>query len=363
VVITPAFDEFMMRRALFHAARGAGRTTPNPMVGAVVVSSDGVVVGHGWHERAGEPHAEVNALDEAGDAARGGTLYVTLEPCCHTGRTGPCTTRIAEAGIARVVAAMKDPDNRVSGRGFATLRENGIVIDEGLCEADAARLNRGFFTVKTKGRPLVILKAATSLDARVAETAGRRTALTSAEANRRTQLLRASVDAIAVGSETLIVDDPLLTTRDCHRIRPLVRVVFDRRLRTLPTSRLMSTLSEGPVIIATGPDGKAATGQVGRLEAAGATVVAADSLAGALALLLDWDVSTVLVEGGPTLQLALWQAGLVDRLHLIVAPRVLGPGGIKWIDSTVLPTSSLTQVAVEPQGPDIWIEADVHRNH
>src|SRR5215204_3071545 len=143
-----------MRRALLHAARGEGRTTPNPMVGAVMVAADGVVVGHGWHARAGEAHAEVHALDEAGARARGGTLYVTLEPCCHTGRTGPCTERVIEAGVARVVAAMPDPDGRVSGKGFARLRERGVVVDEGLFRDDAMRLNQAFVTTRTQGRPL-----------------------------------------------------------------------------------------------------------------------------------------------------------------------------------------------------------------
>ncbi|MBA3271095.1 MAG: bifunctional diaminohydroxyphosphoribosylaminopyrimidine deaminase/5-amino-6-(5-phosphoribosylamino)uracil reductase RibD, partial [Acidobacteria bacterium] len=219
------FDQQMMARALFHAARGQGRTTPNPMVGAVVVSPEGVIVGQGWHERAGDAHAEAGAIDEAGDRARGATMYVTLEPCCHVGRTGPCTARIIEARIARVVAAMTDPDPRVCGQGFAHLRAAGIAVDEGIGERDAARLNQAFTLVKTQCRPLVVLKAATSLDARVAARAGERTSISSMQANRRTHLLRASVDAIAVGSATLLIDDPLLTARECRRVRPLVRVV------------------------------------------------------------------------------------------------------------------------------------------
>jgi diaminohydroxyphosphoribosylaminopyrimidine deaminase / 5-amino-6-(5-phosphoribosylamino)uracil reductase len=351
----------MMQRALFHAARGAGRTTPNPMVGAVVSSPDGVVLGHGWHERAGEAHAEVNALDEAGAAARGATLYVTLEPCCHVGRTGPCTRRVIDAGIRRVVAATHDPDRRVAGRGFAELRASGIEVEVGLCEAAALRLNAAFITTKTQGRPLVAIKAAASLDARVAARAGQRTAITAGPANRRSHALRAAVDAIAVGSETLLIDDPLLTAREHHRIRPLVRVVFDRRLRTPPGARLFSTLDAGPVIImgasAASPDRARA------LEAVGAVVVDAGSLAGGVRRLLDWDVSTLLVEGGPVLHEALWSAALVDRVHLVVAPHILGPDGTRWLDTTVLPWTSLSVVAVEPRGPDIWIEADVHRDH
>jgi diaminohydroxyphosphoribosylaminopyrimidine deaminase / 5-amino-6-(5-phosphoribosylamino)uracil reductase len=358
--MTERFDDAMMRRALFHAARGQGRTTPNPMVGAVVVSAHGVVVGHGWHERAGGPHAEVHALDAAGERSRGGTLYVTLEPCCHRGRTGPCTERVIAAGITRVVAAMCDPDPRVNGRGFARLREQGIAVEEGVCAADAARLNAAFVTVTTRRRPLVICKAATSLDGRVARRPGERTAITSQGANRRTQVLRAAVDAIAVGSETVLVDDPLLTARECHRVRPLIRVVFDRRLRTPAAARLFTTLSEGPVIIMTRAPRGAAAQRAAALEAVGATVVDAPTVGDALSALLARDVSTVLVEGGPRLQAALWEAKVIDRLHLIVASHVLGPDATPWLDDSVAPRASWSRLTVDPRGPDTWIEADVH---
>jgi diaminohydroxyphosphoribosylaminopyrimidine deaminase/5-amino-6-(5-phosphoribosylamino)uracil reductase len=357
-----SLDERHMRRALFHAARGQGRTTPNPMVGAVVVSPDGIVVGHGWHERAGTPHAEVHALDAAGERARGATLYVTLEPCCHTGRTGPCTQRIIRAGIRRVVAAMQDPDARVSGQGSAELRAHGISVDEGVCGQEAMRLNRAFVITTTLGRPLVVLKAATSLDGCVAAARGQRTAITSPEANVTSQVLRASVDAIAIGSETALVDDPLLTTRECHRVRPLVRVVFDRRLRTPPTARLFSTLADGPVIIVTESRRDDAS-RAATLESVGAVVVEADGLRRGVEGLLRWDVSTLLVEGGPCLQGALARIGLVDVVHLIVAPHVLGPAGVKWVGADVLPPALLSTVAVEPRGADVWIEADVHRDH
>ncbi len=315
-----AFDEIMMRRALFHAARGQGRTTPNPMVGAVVVSAEGVVLGHGWHERAGEPHAEVNALDESGSETRGATIYVTLEPCCHTGRTGPCTRRIIDAGIGRVVAAMRDPDPRVSGSGFEELIAAGIEVREGLCEAEARRLNEAFISVKTRRRPLVVLKAATSLDAKIAAR-GQRTKLTSAEADRKSHQLRAAVDAIAIGSGTLLVDDPLLTARESRRIRPLVRVILDRRLRTPPSAQVFSTLADGPVIILTAESRfDDARGHVVALERAGAAVRPARDLQHAIGQLIDWDVSTLLVEGGAELHAALWREGLVDRVHVIIAP-------------------------------------------
>jgi diaminohydroxyphosphoribosylaminopyrimidine deaminase/5-amino-6-(5-phosphoribosylamino)uracil reductase len=357
---TASFDVAMMRRALFHAARGLGRTTPNPMVGAIVVSADGVVRGHGWHARAGEPHAEVHALNDAGETARGGTLYVNLEPCCHVGRTGACTRRIIDAGIARVVVAMQDPDPRVSGRGFAELRAHGIAVDAAVCEAEATRLNAAFVSVTTSGRPLVIVKAATSLDARVAERPGRRTQLTSAAANRKTQLLRAAVDAIAIGSETLLVDDPLLTVRECQRVRPLARVVFDRRLRTPATARVLSTLSEGPVIILTGSKEGPAAPRAATLEAAGAVVLDAATIAQGLHALLAFDVSTLLLEGGPRLQSAFCRARLVDRVHLIIAPRMLGSAGVPWLDAETFSLQSVRRLVAEPRGPDTWIEADVH---
>jgi diaminohydroxyphosphoribosylaminopyrimidine deaminase / 5-amino-6-(5-phosphoribosylamino)uracil reductase len=351
-----------MRRALFHAARGQGRTTPNPMVGAVVVSAEGVVVGQGWHERAGEAHAEVHALREAGDRARGATMYVTLEPCCHVGRTGPCTQRIIDAGITRVVCALQDPDPRVSGEGFARLRADGIIVDTGVCEEEAARLNAAFITIKTLDRPLVMVKAATSLDGCVAIRPGARTPITSQEANRKTHLLRAVVDAIAIGSETLLVDDPLLTARACPRVRPLVRAVFDRRLRTPASAGVFSTLREGPVIIFTASRRGDRAGQVAALEAAGAVVLEAPTVREALRALVAWDVSTLLVEGGPLLQRGFAEAGLVDRVHLVVAPRTLGAAGVRWLNTEQLALSFTARVAAEPRGPDIWIEADVHRN-
>jgi diaminohydroxyphosphoribosylaminopyrimidine deaminase / 5-amino-6-(5-phosphoribosylamino)uracil reductase len=173
-------DTDHMRRALFHAARAEGVTTPNPMVGAVVVSAGGVVVGQGRHPRAGEPHAEVFALEDAGERARGATLFVTLEPCCHTGRTGPCTRRIIDAGIRRVVAAMRDPNPLVKGKGFDELRAAGIAVDVGLLGDEAGRLNRAFTIVQTEERPMVIAKAAVSEDSRIAAAPGVRTQLTSA---------------------------------------------------------------------------------------------------------------------------------------------------------------------------------------
>ncbi|MCX6552935.1 MAG: bifunctional diaminohydroxyphosphoribosylaminopyrimidine deaminase/5-amino-6-(5-phosphoribosylamino)uracil reductase RibD [Acidobacteria bacterium] len=357
-------DAAYMERALVLAGRARGRTTPNPLVGAVVVSPAGVVVGTGFHARAGEPHAEVHALHAAGSAARGATLYCTLEPCSHHGRTPPCADRILDAGIARVVAAVADPNPRVAGGGLRRLRDAGVRVDVGIGRDEAVRLNRPFFSAMQRGRPFVVLKAATSLDGRVAVAAGMSTHISSGPADRRSQLLRAEVDAVAVGIGTVLVDDPRLTARDVYRARPLARVVFDRRLRMPPSARLLSTTSAGPVFVVTTTAALAEHRSGARaLEAAGATVIALDSgdVAAALTTLVGHDIHSLLVEGGPTLQGAFWREGVVDAIRLIVAPRALGPAGVPWLGIPDLPTSALTRVDVGPCGPDIIMEADVYR--
>jgi len=354
-----------MRRALFHAARAEGVTTPNPMVGAVVVSPDGVVVGQGRHPRAGEPHAEVFALEDAGARARGATIYVNLEPCCHTGRTGPCTKRIIAAGVSRVVTAMTDPNPLVSGKGIAELRANGIHVDVGVLNDEAARLNRAFTLVQTEGRPMVIAKAAMSADRMIAAAPGVRTQITSTDANRRTQRLRASVDAIGVGSGTLLADDPLLTARGAYRDRPLARVIFDRTLRTPPDAQVLSTRDAGPVIIVTteqcagGPDARR------RLEEQGAEIeVARDgTLRAAMERLGARQIESVVLEGGAKIHHAAWDEQIADFVQLYVTPRVIGPGGVPFLDARVFSTAVLVDRRTEPLGPDVLIEGYVHRPH
>lgn len=359
-------DTKWMRRALEQARRGIGRTTPNPVVGACVVTDEGVVVGDGAHERAGEPHAEVHALNEAGQSSRGATLYCTLEPCSHTGRTGPCTERIIAAGIRRVVAAMEDPFPLVSGRGFAALRAHGIEVEEGVERDAAVRLNQPFLTTIREGRPFVILKAATSIDGRIAESPGRRTQLTSAAANRRVQYLRARVDAIAVGSGTILADDPVLTAREVYRERPLTRVVFDRRLRTSPHARLFSTLSAGPVIIVTTREAVATRGaERSALERSGANVLAPEEpgMRHALRALSALDIQSVLLEGGAAVHAAAWDEGVVDYVQLYVAQVGLGSAGVPLLDGRHWSLSSLINPGVEVLGPDTLIEGYVHRPH
>ncbi len=231
-----------MARALLLAERGRGRTSPNPMVGALVVDDEGVVVGRGRHESAGGPHAEVHALVDAGERAAGATLYCTLEPCSHTGRTGPCAPRVVAAGIRRAVVAVGDPNPLVSGRGIGYLREHGIDVTVGVLAEQAEKLNEPFFTRMRFRRPFVTMKVALSLDGCVAAAPGIRTQLTGPSAARAIHRERAEIDALAVGSGTVLADDPLLTARGIYRYRPLVRVVFDRRLRTPVTARLFSTI-------------------------------------------------------------------------------------------------------------------------
>ena len=353
-----------MRRALEHARRGLGRTTPNPVVGACIVSDEGVVLGQGAHERAGEPHAEVNALEEAGGFARGATLYCTLEPCAHTGKTGPCTDRIIAAGIRRVVAAMEDPFPLVGGRGFATLRAHGIEVETGVGYDAAVRLNQPFLTTTRMGRPFVIMKAATSLDGRIAAGPGRRTQLTSARALTHAQYVRAQVDAVAVGSETILVDDPLLTAREVYRERPLTRVVLDRRLRTPATARLLSTLSAGPVIILTAPD-SARSARAERLRCAGVSVLPIEQagLAGALSVLPGLDVQSLVLEGGARVQRAAWDEGVVDYVHLYLAPVWLGEEGVPLLEGCTFSPTALLERRVDQLGPDVLIEGYVHRPH
>ena len=362
-MVATAVDEAFTARALFMAARGQGTTSPNPMVGAVVVAPDGVVVGAGYHEVAGGPHAEVVALQAAGERARGATLYCTLEPCCHVGRTGPCTRRIIAAGISRVVASLRDPNPLVSGGGFAELRASGIEVVEECLARDAARLNAAFLTWVRQRRPFVIGKAALTSDNAVAGPGGTRLAITSAEANRLIHRERAGVDAIAIGSGTVLADDPLLTARGAWRGRPLVRVVFDRGLRTPPGARLFSTLAAGPVIIMSTASHIAAHPEtVAQLERAGAEIEASPDgeLTGALQRLGARGITSLLLEGGPRLHAAFRAAGLVDAWQIYCSPAIGGRDAVRWLGPAECPLPAPPR-RVRVCGADIRIDIDVHR--
>jgi len=352
-----------MNRALDLAERGRGTTSPNPMVGAVVVRDDGTIVGQAYHEHAGGPHAEVRALDEAGDLARGAALYCTLEPCSHVGRTGPCVERIAAAGISQVVAATGDPDPRVSGRGFEFLREKGIEVSVGAGRERALRLNRAYFTFKTKQRPFVVMKAATSLDNRIAAKPGERTRISSDDSLRHAHAVRAEVDAVAAGSGTVLADDPLLTAREVHRRRPLTRVLFDRRLRIAPSARVFSTLDSGPVIIVTTPESiERNRARASELERAGAQLepIVSGALLDAFTRLGERHIMSLVLEGGAALQAAAWRAGVVDAVHLYVAPIMLGEEAVAWLDTETLSIASLLDRRVTPLGADVFMEGYVH---
>lgn len=354
-----------MQRALALAARGRGRTSPNPMVGATVVTGDGVIVADGWHQQAGTPHAEVHALAAAGSRARGATLVCTLEPCCHHGRTGPCTDAIIAAGISRVVVATVDPNPQVAGQGLARLRARGIEVVEGVRARDAAVLNRAFFMAMRHSRPWVIMKAGASADGRVAAAAGTRTRITSPASQRHAQRLRAEVDAIAVGSETVLVDDPELTVRELFRPRPLTRVIFDRRLRTPASARMFQTLAVGPVCVLTTADGLGArAAREKALASAGATLEATSGrLEDALRFLGSRGVRSLLVEGGPRLHAAFREAGMIDEVQVYVAPDVQLPEGVPLMADGGPVLAALHDLTVEPVGDDVLVRGYVHRPH
>jgi diaminohydroxyphosphoribosylaminopyrimidine deaminase/5-amino-6-(5-phosphoribosylamino)uracil reductase len=315
-----------MRAALRLAARGAGRTSPNPMVGAVVVRG-GEVVGRGWHHAAGEPHAEALALRDAGQRALGATLVVTLEPCSHQGRTPPCVDAVRDAGVVRVVAAMRDPFPKVDGRGFRALREAGISVEQGVLEAEALRLNEGFVTRIRQGRPFVLLKLALTLDGRTA-VPGRRY-LSGKRALREVHRLRDRMDAVLVGVGTVLADDPQLTVREVRGRDPL-RVVVDTEARTPPTARVVRVRDPQRTMLLVARD--ADTRRVNRLRQAGVLVVSMPRAEGGIDLerALRWlgeqGVNTVLSEAGPRVASALVRGGLADRALFIVSPVVGGDG-------------------------------------
>jgi diaminohydroxyphosphoribosylaminopyrimidine deaminase / 5-amino-6-(5-phosphoribosylamino)uracil reductase len=355
-----------MRKAIALAERGRGTTSPNPMVGALVVDRDGVIVGRGAHRVAGGPHAEVIALQDAGERARGATLYCTLEPCSHTGRTGPCAPLVASAGISRAVIAIEDPNPLVQGRGLEHLRQRGVEVVVGVERRRAEGQNAAFLTAMRLGRPYVIVKAALSVDGRIAAAAGSRTHLTGAAANRRVHRQRAEVDAIGIGSGTLLVDDPLLTARGAYRARPLTRVVFDRRLRTPPSARLLSTLAAGPVIIVTSEGACCdAPARAEALTGVGARVLAltADDFPTALAALYRAGLTSLVLEGGAALHRAALDAGVVDSLHVYISPSPIGPLGVGWIGEGRLAWEALTDRRALWLGADILVEGRVEHVH
>jgi diaminohydroxyphosphoribosylaminopyrimidine deaminase/5-amino-6-(5-phosphoribosylamino)uracil reductase len=313
-----------MARALELAARGEGETNPNPMVGCVVVRGDRVV-GQAWHRRAGSPHAEVLALRQAGKRARGATLYVTLEPCAHRGRTGPCAPALIAAGVRRVVAAMRDPNPAVNGRGLALLRRAGVRVDTGTLEREALSLNEPFVVAMRTGRPFVLLKAATTLDGRIATAGGESKWITSAAQRRQARALRRRFDAVAVGIGTVLADDPLLLPQPRVQ-RPFYRIVFDSRLRLPPRSQLARTARRSPVWVLTRA---AARPKRARLERLGVAVIQMPgrghlSVGVALRELYARGLRSLMVEGGSELLGSFLASRLFDQVALFRAPLLLG---------------------------------------
>jgi diaminohydroxyphosphoribosylaminopyrimidine deaminase / 5-amino-6-(5-phosphoribosylamino)uracil reductase len=341
-----AADRHFMTLALTLGRRGQGRTWPNPAVGAVIVR-DGVIVGRGWTQAGGRPHAEVEALARAGDAARGATLYVTLEPCSHHGKSPPCADAVIAAGIARVVSAIEDPNPEVAGQGHARLRAAGITVDVGLLAQDAARDHAGHFRRVRDQRPHVILKLAVSSDDRIAAAGYRPVAITGDAARARVHLLRAQCDAIMVGIGTVLSDDPLLTCRlPGMEARSPVRVVLDRNLRIPGTSRLIKSARETPLWMMTSSTAEAPAAM--KLGAAGAQVIRVAGRAASpglnlnvvLRALAERGITRLLVEGGARTASALVAADLVDEVWLLRGAQAIGDDGIAALDA--LPLTAIT---------------------
>ena len=340
-----ALDRRFMQLALALGRRGLGRTAPNPAVGAVIVK-DGIVVGRGWTQPGGRPHAEPEALARAGEAARGATLYVTLEPCSHVGKSPPCADAIIAAGIARVVSAIEDPNPQVAGQGHAKLRAAGIVVDVGTCADEAARDHAGHFRRVRDGRPHVILKLAVSPDDKIGASGGTPVAITGETARTRVHLLRAQCDAVLVGIGTALADDPLLTCRlPGMAKRSPVRIVLDRALRLPGDGKLVHSAREVPLWVMTSNTAEAPA--AAKLGAAGVQVLRVKTsehgldLADALRMLSDKGITRLMVEGGAQVAASFVEAGLVDEVWLLRGPNEIGADGVAALGA--LPLGAITQ--------------------
>lgn len=372
------FDQQYMALALRLAAKGRGRTSPNPMVGAVVVAGNRIV-GQGYHRRAGGPHAEILALRAAGRRSRGAALYITLEPCCHEGkRTPPCVPALIESGLRRVVVAMQDPNPSVSGRGISLLRRAGMRVSVGCLRREAEQLNETYCHWMRTGRPYVFLKAAMTLDGKIAAASGESRWITGVEARRDAHRMRSQVDAIMVGVGTILKDDPLLTARPVGRAggatgpRQPLRVVLDSRLRTPEQARVLSlekgTGSPSSTLIVTTE--MASKRRIERLRARGISVLVLParngrvSLSACLHRLGQLGVSSVMIEGGGELNATVLREKLVDRVRLYVAPRLLGGRESKGVIGGYSPRRlteavPLTDMQTKRIGRDLLIEGRI----
>ena len=319
-------EEKYMLHALKLAERAEGDTSPNPMVGCVLVDDRGIIVGEGYHHRAGEAHAEVNALLAAGDLAKGATAYVTLEPCSHYGRTGPCCKALAEAGVAKVVAACLDPNPLVAGRGLEYLRQVGIEVSCGMCEEQAKKLNERFFCWITKKRPFITLKYAMTLDGKIATSIGDSKWITGEEARRFAHRLRRQHDAVLVGIGTVLADDPELTTRMVSGKNP-VRIVLDSSLRIPLQAKVLN--EEARTIIFTGTEADKQKQNVLEIKK-NVEIIRLPLKDGSLPIeqvvqkLSELNITSLLVEGGSAVHGAFYDSGLVDRVYAFIAPKLIG---------------------------------------
>jgi len=360
--VTPrAEDPEHMAHALRLAARGLGNVWPNPAVGCVIVK-DGMIVGRGWTQPGGRPHAEVRALEQAGPRSDGATAYVTLEPCAHHGQTPPCAEALIAAKVTRVVTALTDPDPRVSGKGHAMLRAAGITVTEGVLTPEATHLNAGFLKRVTQGLPFVTLKLAARLDGRTATATGESRWITGPEARRKVHAMRLTHDAVMIGSGTALADDPDLTVRDMGAIRQPIRIVLDRLLKHAPESRLGRSAKDHPVWILHSPAAPK-TAQTA-WQASGATLLNIPETNGhldlkaALQTLASKGLTRILSEGGSTLAAGLIKAGLVDDLALFTAGTLIGADGTPTLGTfglTALPDAPrLTLREVSQIGRDMY---------
>ncbi len=357
-----------MEHALALARKGIGLSSPNPAVGCVIVR-DGAIVGEGFHQYEWRDHAEIIALKSAGEKAHGATLYVNLEPCNHTGRTGPCTEAILAAGIQRVVAGVEDANPKTSGRGFERLRTTGVEVISGVLEDEARRLNEAFARwIRTK-KPFVTLKSALTLDGQLAlrktKKRGRAEWITSEESRAEVQRMRHASDALLTGIGTVLADNPLLTDRSgLSRRRRLLRVVVDSTLRLSPRSRIVNT-ADDDLLVFTGAALDSAKAR--KLQRAGVELFRIRTnrgrvdLTAALAELGRREILSLLLEAGPSLNGAALAAGLVDKFVLFYAPKIAGDGGVPFAHTPNLDRNSLRDVRTRPFGPDLCVEAYPHR--
>jgi len=362
-------DEKFMREAIMLARLGRGRTSPNPMVGAVIVK-DGDIVGRGWHQKAGTPHAEIHALAEAGSLAKNATLYVTLEPCCHQGRTGPCSTAIIDAGIRRAVVAMVDPNPLVAGCGISQLRESGICVEAGVLAEESARLNASFIKWITCRLPFVTIKSGISLDGKIATRTGNSRWITGNESRLEVHRLRDAADAILTGIGTVLADDPELTTRLPEGGKSPVRVVVDRLARTPVAAKIVSD-GKAPTIIAVSKD--APRERIAALSGKGAEIVLLPEgtdgkldLGFLLRSLGQRCFTSILVEAGGTLNESLLFGNYVDRVVMFVAPKIIGgrdaPGPYGGLGCDLLTEAvELEDVSVQAMGEDFMFDGFVKR--